>query len=76
MQARVIREITATELLSPRERAVITLVAEGRTNEQIARMLGVSLSTVKAELSGVFAKLGATDRASAVAACFRRGFLR
>ena len=54
----------------------MALVAEGRTNEQIARVLGLSLSTIKAELSTIFAKLGATDRASAVAACFRRGILR
>jgi DNA-binding NarL/FixJ family response regulator len=76
MEARVEREPAEPDVLSPRERDVVVLVADGRTNEQIARLLGVSLSTIKAELSTIFAKLGATDRASAVAACFRRGLLR
>jgi DNA-binding NarL/FixJ family response regulator len=74
MQARVASDARAA--LTPREVEVVTLVAQGRTNEQIARQLGVSLSTVKAELSTVFAKLEASDRASAVAACFRLGILR
>jgi DNA-binding NarL/FixJ family response regulator len=76
MQAHVVRELPAHDPLSSREFDVLGLVADGRTNEQIARQLDVSLSTVKAELSNAFAKLGATDRASAVAACFRRGILR
>jgi len=76
MEARVVRELPASKLLSSRELDVVRLVADGRTNEQIARQLGVSLSTVKAELSALFAKLGATDRASAVAVCFRRGILQ
>jgi DNA-binding NarL/FixJ family response regulator len=61
--------------LSSRELSVMRLVAEGRTNEQIARALDTSVSTVKAQLSALFEKLGARDRASAVAACFRRGIL-
>jgi DNA-binding NarL/FixJ family response regulator len=76
MEAHVVRELPPSNPLSRRELDVITLVADGRTNEQIARQLGISLSTVKAELSALFAKLGATDRASAVALCFRRGILR
>jgi DNA-binding NarL/FixJ family response regulator len=62
--------------LSPRELNVVRLVAEGRTNGQIARALDTSVSTVKAQLSTLFEKLGARDRASAVAACFRRGVLK
>jgi DNA-binding NarL/FixJ family response regulator len=61
--------------LSSREHQVIDLVAEGCTNEQIARSLATSVSTVKAQLSALFEKLGARDRASAVAVCFRRGIL-
>jgi DNA-binding NarL/FixJ family response regulator len=76
VEARVVGDRSESLTLSPRELRVMALVAEGRTNEQIARVLGLSLSTIKAELSTIFAKLGATDRASAVAACFRRGILR
>ena len=61
--------------LSRRELDVMRLVAEGQTNDQIARALDTSVSTVKAQLSALFEKLGARDRASAVAACFRRGIL-
>ena len=75
MEARVVGQAPGSGL-SPRELEVIRLVADGRTNEQIARVLGVSLSTVKAELSALFGKLGATDRASAVAVCFRLGLLQ
>jgi DNA-binding NarL/FixJ family response regulator len=62
--------------LSPREIEVLRRIAEGQTNQHIARELGVSLSTVKAQLTALFAKLGATDRASALAVCFRRGWLQ
>lgn len=61
--------------LTPREREILACVAQGSTNEQIARELGHSISTVKAQLAGIYDKLGATDRASALAVCFRRGWL-
>ncbi len=61
--------------LTPRDRAILVCVAEGNTNEQIARELGHSISTVKAQLAALYEKVGATDRASALAVCFRRGWL-
>ena len=61
--------------LTPRERAILACVAKGRTNDQIAHELGHSISTVKAQLAAVYEKLGASDRASALAVCFRRGWL-
>jgi DNA-binding NarL/FixJ family response regulator len=61
--------------LAPRELAILAQVASGSTNEQIARSLGTSVSTVKAQLSALFEKVGATDRASALAVCFRRGWI-
>jgi DNA-binding NarL/FixJ family response regulator len=57
------------------ERALLELVADGCTNVQIARAMSVSVSTVKAHLSALFKRLGARDRASAVAVCFRKGWL-
>lgn len=61
--------------LSSREHEILLLIAQGKTNDQIARLLDTSVSTVKAQLSALFEKLGATDRASALAVCFRRGWL-
>ena len=61
--------------LTPRDRVMLECVAQGNTNEQIARELGHSISTVKAHLAALYAKVGASDRASALAICFRRGWI-
>jgi DNA-binding NarL/FixJ family response regulator len=53
--------------LTEREREVLTLVARGLTNTEIASRLVVSGKTVRNHVSNVFAKLHVTDRASAVA---------
>jgi DNA-binding NarL/FixJ family response regulator len=74
----VVRELHAPALaseLSGADRRLLELVADGCTNTQIAREMSVSVSTVKAHLSALFRKLGARDRASAVAICFRKGWL-
>ena len=47
-----------SELLSPREREVLELVAQGRTNESIAHGLSVALKTVETVIGSVFDKLG------------------
>lgn len=69
-----VREPTA--LLKPRELEVLRLVARGCTNREAARELFVSEATVKAYLLRVYDRLGARDRASAVAEAYRRGLLR
>jgi DNA-binding NarL/FixJ family response regulator len=51
--------------LSPREREVLVLVAEGLPNKLIARRLEISEKTVKAHLTSVFAQIGVTDRTQA-----------
>lgn len=61
--------------LSPRERRVLDLLAEGRSNKEIARELGVSANTVKTHLANLYAKLGARRRTEAVAAARRGGML-
>ncbi len=53
--------------LSEREREVLTLAAQGRSNGDIARRLFLSEKTVRNHVTSIFAKLGVTDRASAVA---------
>jgi DNA-binding NarL/FixJ family response regulator len=51
--------------LSPRERQVLLLVADGLANKQIARALGITERTVKAHLGNVFRQIGVADRTSA-----------
>jgi LuxR family transcriptional regulator, maltose regulon positive regulatory protein len=58
---------TLIEPLSERELEVLRLLAEGRTNEQIARTLTIALGTAKTHVHNVTAKLGAQNRAQAVA---------
>jgi DNA-binding CsgD family transcriptional regulator len=55
------------EILTPREREVIALVAAGRTNREVARYLWISPHTVRAHLENIFEKLEVTSRAAAVA---------
>ncbi|MDQ0793899.1 DNA-binding NarL/FixJ family response regulator [Streptomyces sp. B1I3] len=63
------------ESLSTREREVLGLVARGTSNREIAAELFISEATVKTHLAHVFAKLGARDRAAAVAVAYERGVL-
>ena len=60
-------------VLSARERQVADLVAEGRTNRQIAAVLVVSEKTVESHLGHIFVKLGVTGRASVAAAVTHEG---
>ena len=64
------------EGLSGREVEVLDLVARGKGNKEIARTLWISEATVKSHLLHVYEKLGAADRASAVAVAMQRGLLR
>jgi two-component system, NarL family, response regulator DevR len=55
------------EDLSPQERRVLTLVVEGRTNKEIAHLIGLSDKTVKNYLSHIFQKLNIGRRSEAAA---------
>jgi DNA-binding NarL/FixJ family response regulator len=63
------------EPLSAREREVLTLVAKGTSNREIAVVLFISEATVKTHLTHLYAKLGVKDRAAAVAVAYDRGIL-
>ena len=52
-----LRRIEEPSPLTPRDRAMLECVAQGNTNEQIARELGHSISTVKAHLAALYAKV-------------------
>ena len=54
---------------------MLELVARGKSNREIAGRLWISEATVKSHLLHVYGKLGAADRASAVAAAMKRGIL-
>jgi DNA-binding NarL/FixJ family response regulator len=62
--------------LSQRELEVLELVAGGNTNREAAARLFISEATVKTHLLNIYAKLGVSDRAAAVAEAFNRGLLR
>jgi DNA-binding NarL/FixJ family response regulator len=62
-------------VLSARELSVLRLVAAGQSNQQIAESLGITERTVKFHVTAVFNKLGADNRAQAVAIASRRGLL-
>jgi DNA-binding NarL/FixJ family response regulator len=59
--------------LTGREREVLTLIADGRSNREIARHLHVAEKTVKAHVSAVLAKLGVQDRTQAALYAVRHG---
>jgi DNA-binding NarL/FixJ family response regulator len=66
----------ALEPLSGRELDVLALVAKGSTNRAVAAALFISEATVKTHLLHVYAKLGVSDRAAAVAVAYERGLLK
>jgi len=61
--------------LAPREAEVLRLVACGRTNQEIARSLFISTSTVKKYVRGVIGKLGVSDRVQAAVRAAELGLL-
>jgi len=62
--------------VSLRELEVLRLIANGKSNKEIAAHLGIVEGTVKAHLTNIFAKLGAADRAQALAIAIKRQILQ
>lgn len=61
--------------LTPREVEVLSYVAKGMANKEIAHKLGTASGTVKMHVQNILAKLGASDRTHAVTIALERGIL-
>jgi NarL family two-component system response regulator LiaR len=61
--------------LTPREREILSLLVDGRTNAEIAAQLGLSLYTVKNHVRNLLGKLGVGSRTEAVSLALQRGLL-
>ena len=70
-----VRELAPVQL-SMREMQVLTGMSQGKSNAQIGRELYLSEDTIKTHARRLFRKLGAKDRAEAVATGFRRGMMQ
>lgn len=61
--------------LSPRELDVLGLIAEGRSNKQIAEALSIGVATVKTHVEDILEKLSASDRTQAAVKALRQGLI-
>ena len=75
--SRLVRQMrqTTSLALTPREREILGLVAEGLNNAEIAARLYVGRATVKTHLQHVFEKLGVNDRTAAVVTALKQGII-
>lgn len=64
------------EELTEREREVLKLVAEGRTNKEIGKALAMAEDTAKKHVQSIIAKLGASDRTHATLKAARAGLIK
>jgi two-component system NarL family response regulator len=62
--------------LTPREMSTLRLLADGKSNKEIANALDISERTVKTHLAHLFEKLGVTSRTEAIKVATRRGLVR
>ena len=70
------RPVRGIDDLTAREREVVGLIASGLSNEEIARQIYISLSTVKTHAARAMTKLGARDRAQLVVFAYQAGLVR
>ncbi|HEY7431721.1 MAG TPA: response regulator transcription factor [Streptosporangiaceae bacterium] len=75
-RSRTVRTSPGLDSLTAREREVVTLIASGLSNEEIAGRLYMSTSTAKTHATRAMTKLGARDRAQLVVAAYESGLVR
>jgi DNA-binding NarL/FixJ family response regulator len=68
-------ETAAAELLTPREEEIVKLIAEARTNDEIAATLVISKKTVERHRANILEKLGMRDRVELTRYAIRRGLI-
>jgi DNA-binding NarL/FixJ family response regulator len=74
--AQKLTEHMADEPISPRELEVLSLMAAGRRNKEIAGQLSIAEDTVKMHVRNILSKLQVNDRTEAVTIALRRGIIR
>lgn len=74
--ARRLNALRLGPAITPREREILALIANGRANKEIAAVLDVSEDTVKRHVSHILEKLNVNDRAQATAEAIRRGIVK
>jgi len=72
---REVRALESPETLTERETDVLCLLAQGRANKEIARMLKIGEKTVKTHVSNILAKLGVQSRTQAALYAIRIGLV-
>ena len=70
------RQESAPDRLSSRERGIVELIAQGQSNKEIARTLGITPETVKSHVKSIFTKLAVDKRAQAVSRAQALGLVR
>lgn len=70
--AKLALRLTA-QSVTAREREVLQLIAQGKSNQEIGRHLSITEGTVKLHVNSIMAKLGASDRTHAVTIALKRG---
>jgi len=71
----LIRERSMQEELTARELEIVTLLAQGLSNQEIADRLSIAEKTVRSHITHLFAKMGVEDRTQAVLAAIQRGLV-
>ena len=72
----LVRETSAAPELTERQRQMLALAVRGFTNQDIADQMNVSLITVKKQFSDIFARLGVSNRAEAIATALNKHLLK
>ena len=68
-------ETTKSEVLTPREREILVMLTEGKTNKRIANQLSLSEGTVRFHVSNILSKMGVNNRTEAVSLALQQGLI-